>query len=259
MAPTQETVQSSARGGGPLPGSLKTDPRRGRDAYREAGSRARRTFAGTALSRPAHNCHKGLRSNLVQLTSNEERKCTFANYPVRFRGSRDARLASVTSPAWAGPSNAPFTANLAISETLADPSSCPEGQGLFAKGMIAGVGVATKLGVVTGMASDCIYATTPPNFEFQQGRLVLVTASGDSLFITYSGQFTFDRAPVPVPGCAQGGALYSIKGSFLITGGTGRLLNAAGQGTLTGSEAITNSPCQPPYFGRLELNGRISY
>jgi hypothetical protein len=168
-------------------------------------------------------------------------------------------LSTLALPVAAGPTNEPFAATLAISETLSSDTGACSPSGGFAKGMIAGIGKAASLGVVTGMASDCIYATNPPNFAFNQGQLKLSTPSGDELYFSYQGAFNFSR-PVRVLGCAPGGLLYQITGTYLIKGGTGRFVNATGTGTLTGYEAITVDPtCSPPYFGILELKGQISY
>ncbi len=110
-------------------------------------------------------------------------------------------------------------------------------------GTIAGHGDSALLGRVAFISTDCI---TPngPLFNFNMGRFIIVTTSGDQVFADYSGQM------VPT----GDGAKYVFSGAtFQITGGNGRYAKASGGGTLTGGEDLTTGA------GNLKLSGQILY
>ncbi|WP_051293772.1 hypothetical protein [Pseudoduganella violaceinigra] len=110
-------------------------------------------------------------------------------------------------------------------------------------GTITGHGNSSPLGRVAFVASDCI---TPngPIFNFDRGRFIIMTQSGDQLFADYSGQF------VPT----GQGTNYAFSGaSFQIVGGTGRYMFASGGGQLLGGEDMVTGA------GNITLKGRISY
>lgn len=110
-------------------------------------------------------------------------------------------------------------------------------------GTITGQGDSATLGRVVFIATDCI---TPSGalFDFQKGRLVLVTVGGDQIFANYSGQF------VPT---GNGTNYVFSSATYQITGGRGRFLLATGGGTLTGGEDMATS------LGTLKLEGTLSY
>ena len=161
-----------------------------------------------------------------------------------FRSALPAVLltaAAGCAPAWAGPNNVPFNARLATHETLSfDGNVCA----LFV-GTTTGAGTASHMGAVSLMATDCI---TPnlPSFAFSNGKLTITAANGDELRASYSGTF------VPLPNSIPF-TLYTISGTFTVTGGTGRFSNATGSGYLHGSENIVTRQ------GQLDATGTISY
>lgn len=110
-------------------------------------------------------------------------------------------------------------------------------------GNIAGFGSSTQLGRMAFLGSDCI---TPSGnlFNFSDGRMVLLTMTGEQIYANYSGQFV----PTGV------GTNYVFSGAtFQITGGTGRYFKAIGGGALKGgSDMATGS-------GNMSLDGTITY
>jgi hypothetical protein len=87
-------------------------------------------------------------------------------------------------------------------------------------------------------------------FFGQQARLV--AADGSTLHATYQGA----GAPAlsgPAPG------LFSLQGSYVISGGTGRFARATGCGTLTGEQSVGARLPPLQSTGRLELEGWIAF
>lgn len=142
----------------------------------------------------------------------------------------------------AGPTNAPFNATLVTQEILhPDPFACQAFP--FLAGTTVGTGHAAHLGSVTGAGSDCVNPTTTGLFSFTNGKLTLITLTGDELRAEYGGTLT----PTAT---AQ---IYTIAGTYRITGGTGRFSAARGSGTLSGVENLTTLQ------GQLDFAGVISY
>ncbi len=125
------------------------------------------------------------------------------------------------------PQARPFTATVTTQETLApNPAACPQ---LILQGTTTGQGLATLMGRVTISATDCI-ALGDTQFTFTNGVLLIVAANGDQLTADYSGAL-LPTAAYPV---------YSLSGSFRITGGSGRFSGASGAGSLRGiSNVVT--------------------
>lgn len=134
----------------------------------------------------------------------------------------------------------PFSATIAISETLQQPGSA----GCVFVGDISGTGQATQLGKMTLASRDCVVTADGTVFSFASTQVVLTAANGDQIFATYSGTLT-----------AANGTIGAIVGGYTITGGTGRFSNAKGAGTVQGVEDITSVPAK----GQIQLNGTISY
>ena len=151
--------------------------------------------------------------------------------------------AACCAPAWAEPTTVPFKARLATHEALSfNPNVCP----LFV-GTTTGTGTASPMGAVTLMATDCI-APNPHSFgfAFSNGKLTLTATNGDEIRANYSGTFVPLRHSIPF-------TLYTISGTFTVTGGTGRFSNATGSGFLHGIENILTRQ------GQLDATGTISY
>ena len=149
-----------------------------------------------------------------------------------------------SAPAWAGPTSAPFKANLVTEETLGfDPVRCPT-TGIV--GTTTGTGDASHLGAVKMVATDCPVLVPGVVPSFSNGVLTLTGANGDRLTANYQGVLH------PVAGVPN---LYSIAGDFIVTGGTGRLAGAKGSGYLQGT--ITLGPLVSK--GQYQVTGVLSY
>ena len=101
---------------------------------------------------------------------------------------------------------------------------------------MTGEGDATHLGTSTWV-SDAL--SCPATWE-QTGDITFTAASGDELWMRFSGTFTFDQS---------GNAIF--QGDYTITGGTGRLEGSGGTGAYWGM-AIPNSVGEISFNGTLE-------
>lgn len=152
---------------------------------------------------------------------------------------RGLALASVVAFGWtaqaatAATTDAVFNVKVALSETvtflLFQP--CP------AVGYLMASGTSDQLGAVKGTALDCINPIGPlsfntltsTSFHFVSTKVVLTTAAGDMLYLSYSGTLR-----------AQASGPHAIDGYFVITGGTGRYVHAVGGGSMTGTEDLSS-------------------
>lgn len=146
---------------------------------------------------------------------------------------------ALASDATASPNNVPFKTSVITQEILRGNLACPSSLG----GDTTGTGTASHLGAVTFVAADCV---TPGSsaFVFSNGRLTIYASNGDTLTASYDGTLT----PNPQPN-----SLSTLSGRFLITGGTGRFVNASGAGYLQGTENLATGQ------GQFNLTGTISY
>jgi hypothetical protein len=137
----------------------------------------------------------------------------------------------------------PTTKPLAISgvfkEQIGPSLRCPSKMA----GALAGHGSSPQLGAVAFVASDCI-TPVPPLFNFSEGRLIVLTSSGEQIYASYSGQF------VPT---GEANKFVFSGATFQVTGGTGQYARATGGGTISGGEDIVTE------VGNLQLSGQISY
>lgn len=151
-----------------------------------------------------------------------------------------ASLLAATASASAAPYvTKPLAISAIIQERVGPMPRCASQFG----GTITGHGDSPLLGRTVVISTDCI---TPagPLFNFSQGKMIIVTTTGDQIYANYSGQF------VPT----GEGAKYVFSGAtFQITGGTGRYWRATGGGTLTGSEDMVTGA------GTADLNGKVTY
>lgn len=130
-----------------------------------------------------------------------------------------APAAQADAQAW------PFKLAVTTQESLAaNPLACPL---TILQGSTTGQGHALHLGQVTLRSTDCV-TLGASQFTFTDGALVLVAANGDTLTADYSGAL-LPSAAYPV---------YTLSGSFRITGGSGRFSGATGAGSLTGTSNI---------------------
>jgi hypothetical protein len=132
----------------------------------------------------------------------------------------------------------PFKATIAITESIQFIGTSP----CFLVGDISGTGLATQLGKVTLLSSDCINPMSETMFSFHSDQLVLtVVANGAQIFATYDGTLTTE------------GTVGVITGGYHIVGGTGRYSQASGAGTVQGVEDMSTGK------GNVQLTGTISY
>src|SRR5258706_3477863 len=97
-----------------------------------------------------------------------------------------------------------FKSTISITESIHPDSS---GQCLLV-GDIAGTGVATQLGKVTVVSSDCIIPMSQTAFSFSSNQLILTVANGEQIFAMYFGTLTTE------------GGVGVITGGYQIVGGT---------------------------------------
>lgn len=153
-------------------------------------------------------------------------------------------VAACSVSAWAGPAGVPLKASLVTEETLGfDPARCPV-TGIV--GTTTGTGLASHLGAVTMVATDCPVLAPGVLPTFSDGVMTLTAQNGDALNARYQG------ALHPVDEAA---GRYSIVGDFSITSGTGRFAGAKGSGTLRGMIDLGPSVSKGTY----QVLGTLSY
>ena len=110
-------------------------------------------------------------------------------------------------------------------------------------GTLVGHGSDPALGPVAFLGKDCV---TPngPLLTFSNGRITLLTKSGEVIYANYSGQ------AVPT---GDGTKVAFSNATFQITGGTGRYHRASGGGDFTGSQELLTGA------GTIKLSGKITY
>lgn len=110
-------------------------------------------------------------------------------------------------------------------------------------------------------SSDCVSpgpivpaVGLPLYIDFGPGVLTLMGAGGDSIFAQYNGRLNLDLALL-APGSP---AIYRFGPStvFQVVGGTGRYEKAKGNGTITGTETMTEIGKS---IGSLKATGHIVY
>jgi hypothetical protein len=123
-------------------------------------------------------------------------------------------------PAATAATPVPFRAELMLDGSFvptADPGVCAS-TGL-------GTGRATHLGKVTASTAELVkFTASSGSVTIRGGEMVMVAANGDELYWHYSG-----AGPLP-----DANGVVSFEGTFTITGGTGRYLDATGGGTFQG-------------------------
>jgi hypothetical protein len=143
----------------------------------------------------------------------------------------------VASEVPAAQSAVSFKSTISINESI-QPSSAAQ---CFLVGDISGAGLATQLGKVTVVSSDCINPISQTSFSFASNQLVFTVGNGDQIFAMYNGMLTSE------------GGVGVISGGYQLIGGTGRYSQATGAGTVQGVEDMTTGK------GLVYLNGTISY
>lgn len=151
-------------------------------------------------------------------------------------------LVSVVTVARADPTEVPFTASFVTREKLrVDVGACSAFP--YLAGTTTGTGQASGLGAVTGTGTDCIHASLKGRFSFRNGTMTIVTAAGERIRADYSGALTRTATA----------RVYTIAGTYRITGGTGRFATASGGGALSGVENLFT------LRGKLSFTGTVAY
>ncbi len=132
---------------------------------------------------------------------------------------------AIALPASADSGARPFNGSLsgAVVFTPVSADVCPAGGGNA--GLLATVSSAAGTVSHLGRTEMSGFHCTPSGDAFGPGTMTLVSASGDKVFIEYTGS-----APFPGPGTT----VIVAHTDFDIVGGTGRFVGATGGGEMTG-------------------------
>lgn len=103
------------------------------------------------------------------------------------------------------------------------------------------IGTSTHLGKTVVTMSHC----TPSGEKFGPGRMVLTSARGDEVWITYSGSAPYSDGDTEIKGNIE----------FKIDGGTGRFEDAVGGGSMTVHILVQGYPWPAKWV----WNGTIGY
>lgn len=160
---------------------------------------------------------------------------------LRFAAASLLLGASFTAPAASAASlvTKPLVIAGVIHEVLGPSLRCTSKLG----GTLVGHGSDPVLGPVAFMGKDCV-TPSGPLLNFSNGRITLLTGSGEVIYANYSGQ------AVPT---GEGTKVVFSNATFQITGGTGRYHQASGGGDFTGSQELLTGA------GTIKLSGKITY
>jgi len=142
-----------------------------------------------------------------------------------------------TATAWA--SAVPLRATIMITEKVVPSTQV----GCLLVGTITGNGTTTRLGAVHLASVDCINPLSTTAFLFVSDAVVLTVDGGEQLWAAYGGTLSATNG--------------SIKGTYVIIGGTGRFAHATGLGTIDGAEQIDFATGQG--IGQIQLKGTLFY
>jgi hypothetical protein len=126
-----------------------------------------------------------------------------------------------------------------VQEVVGPSLRCPSKIG----GTIVGHGDSPLVGKVAFIGSDCIMPSGPL-YNFSDGRIIIMTGTGEQIYANYSGQF------VPT---GEGTKFVFSNATFQVTGGTGKFFRASGGGNFTGGEDMATGA------GTIKLSGQITY
>jgi hypothetical protein len=107
-----------------------------------------------------------------------------------------------------------------------------------------GTGQASHLGAISWQSHEVVDVCSNPEGADVEGEIVITAANGDQVFGTYYTLAHLDF------GAGQVRAL----GSYQITGGTGRFVNASGQGIISALGSLA-----PPFGVLAQMSGVIGY
>jgi hypothetical protein len=155
-------------------------------------------------------------------------------------------LAALAAPAYAA-ANRPFKADIAVQEQLGRSTDCLGDQGQPGlQGHFSGSGQATHLGAVHILSVHCVTPRQDLSSFINRGVMTIEGANGDQVFAEYSGFITRSDAGV-----------FTFEGTYFITGGTGRFVDASGMGALLWT--VEGDFFTQVHGVSLTADGRISY
>lgn len=154
-------------------------------------------------------------------------------------------IMAIAAPASADPGSRPFKGSVAgeVAFNEVPVTVCPNYGGLRTES--AALGTSTHLGRTVMAAQHC----TPLGDDFGPGTMTLNSASGDEVWITYSGS-------APFPG--EGVTVYQGSLVFKTVGGTGRFADAVGGGSMI-IEIVFQGFEDPAWPARWTWSGTIGY
>jgi hypothetical protein len=106
---------------------------------------------------------------------------------------------------------------------------------------VFGSGTCTHMGNITVYQHHMVVPAADGGVDFTDGYWLWTAANGDQVQGTYSGHMPFNPA-----------GYFEIHGYFIIAGGTGRLVNARGEGPASGAQYLDGT-------ADLRLDGIIYY
>lgn len=157
-----------------------------------------------------------------------------------------ALIAALAAPAY-GAADRPFKARIDIQEQLGRSTRCLGDQGQPGlEGHFSGTGQATHLGAVQMLSAHCVTSMQNGSTFISDSQMTLEAANGDRIFGQYTGFITRSDAGV-----------FTFEGTYFITGGTGRFVDASGTGAL--SWTVDGNFFTQFHGVSLTADGRISY
>jgi hypothetical protein len=148
-------------------------------------------------------------------------------------------VAAFSSGIAADPQVRPFSVTL---DGYASPEFQPDGCTIINDEH--GTGQASHLGAISWQSHEVVNLCSNPDGAEVEGDIVITAANGDQVFGTYETLAHLDF------GAGQVRAL----GSYQITGGTGRFVDAAGQGIISAVGSLA-----PPFGVIAQMSGTIGY
>ena len=107
-----------------------------------------------------------------------------------------------------------------------------------------GTGQSRHLGAITWQSHEVVNQCSNPEGADVMGEFVLTAADGDQVFGTYQTLAHLDF----------GGGVVRARGAYQIAGGTGRFVNATGDGVISAVGSLA-----PPFGVLGAMNGTIGY
>ncbi len=107
-----------------------------------------------------------------------------------------------------------------------------------------GTGHGSHLGAISWQSHEVVDVCSNPEGGDVSGEIVITAANGDQLFASYTTLAHLDF----------GAGVVQALGAYQITGGTGRFVNASGQGIISAVGSLA-----PPFGVLAQMSGVIGY